>query len=44
MYGMKLANPIAPRSAYDAPITFFAKIGNNGPCSPYEIPIRMPVM
>ena len=31
MYGMKLAKPMAPRSAYDAPITFFAKTGNSGP-------------
>ena len=44
MYGIKLAKPMAPRSAYDAPITFFAKTGNSGPWSPYEIPIKMPVM
>ena len=34
MYGIKFANPIMPNSAYDAPITFFAKSGNNGPCNP----------
>ena len=41
---MKLANPITPNSAYDAPMTSFAKIGSNGPCNPYETPINSPVM
>ena len=44
MYGIKFANPMRPNSAYDAPITFFAKSGNRGPCNPYEIPISNPVM
>ena len=44
MYGIKFANPMIPNSAYDAPITFFAKSGNRGPCNPYEIPISNPVM
>ena len=34
MYGIKFANPIMPNSAYDAPMTSFAKIGSNGPCNP----------
>ena len=34
MYGIKFAKPMMPSSAYDAPMIFFAKIGNSGPCNP----------